>query len=59
MGFAPVLTVDPQDLTAMKETVDRAVAALERGEHPAIVTRRPACSSSGIVPKGNVPCGAG
>ena len=41
MGFAPVLTVDPQDLTAMKETVDRAVAALERGEHPAIVTRRP------------------
>ena len=41
MGFAPVLTVDPQDLTAMKETVDRAVAALERGQHPAIVTRRP------------------
>ena len=41
MGFAPVLTVDPQDLTAMKDTVDRAVAALERGEHPAIVTRRP------------------
>ena len=33
--------MDPQDLTAMKETVDRAVAALERGEHPAIVTRRP------------------
>ena len=40
-GFAPVLTVDPQDLTAMKKTVDEAVAALNRGEHPAIVTRRP------------------
>ena len=40
-GFAPVLTVDPQDLTAMKKTVDEAVAALNEGKHPAIVTRRP------------------
>ena len=36
-----MLTVDPQDLKAMKETVDKAVAALNNGEHPAIVTRRP------------------
>ena len=40
-GFDPVLTVDPQDLTAMKNTVDTAVAALNEGKHPAIVTRRP------------------
>lgn len=40
-GFAPVFTVDPQDLTAMKQTVDAAVAALNEGKHPAIVTRRP------------------
>ena len=40
-GFAPVFTVDPQDLTAMKKTVDNAVAALNEGKHPAIVTRRP------------------
>lgn len=40
-GFAPVFTVDPQDLTAMKKTVDDAVAALNEGKHPAIVTRRP------------------
>lgn len=40
-GYAPVLTVDPQDLTAMKKTVDEAVAALNEGKHPAIVTRRP------------------
>ena len=40
-GFAPVFTVDPQDLTAMKKTVDEAVAALNEGKHPAIVTRRP------------------
>ena len=40
-GFAPVITVDPQDLTAMKKAVDDAVAALNNGEHPAIVTRRP------------------
>lgn len=40
-GFAPVLTVDPQDLKAMKQTVDAAVAALNEGKHPAIVTRRP------------------
>lgn len=39
-GFAPVLTVDPQDLKAMKDTVDQAVAALKEGRHPAIVTRR-------------------
>ena len=39
-GFAPVLTVDPQDLKAMKQTVDAAVAALNEGKHPAIVTRR-------------------
>ena len=40
-GFAPIFTVDPQDLTAMKKTVDDAVAALNEGKHPAIVTRRP------------------
>ena len=40
-GFAPVFTVDPQDLKAMKQTVDAAVAALNEGKHPAIVTRRP------------------
>ena len=40
-GFAPVFTVDPQDLKAMKQTVDAAVAALNEGNHPAIVTRRP------------------
>ena len=40
-GFAPVFTVDPQDLKAMKQTVDAAVAALSEGNHPAIVTRRP------------------
>ena len=40
-GFAPVFTVDPQDLEAMKQTVDAAVAALNEGKHPAIVTRRP------------------
>ena len=40
-GFAPVLTVDPQDLTAMKKTGDEAEAALNEGKHPAIVTRRP------------------
>ena len=40
-GFAPVFTVDPQDLKAMKQTVDDAVVALNEGKHPAIVTRRP------------------
>ena len=40
-GFAPVFTVDPQDLKAMKQTVDAAVAALNEGKPPAIVTRRP------------------
>lgn len=40
-GFAPVFTVDPQDLKSMKQTVDAAVAALNEGKHPAIVTRRP------------------
>ena len=40
-GFAPVFTVDPQDLKAMQQTVDAAVAALNEGNHPAIVTRRP------------------
>ena len=40
-GYAPIFTVDPQDLTAMKKTVDEAVAALNEGKHPAIVTRRP------------------
>lgn len=40
-GFAPVFTVDPQDLKAVKQTVDAAVAALNEGKHPAIVTRRP------------------
>ena len=40
-GFAPVFTVDPRDLKAMKQTVDAAVAALNEGKHPAIVTRRP------------------
>ena len=40
-GFAPVFTVDPQDLKAMKQTVDAAVAALNEGKNPAIVTRRP------------------
>ena len=40
-GFAPVFTVDPQDLKAMKQTVDAAAAALNEGKHPAIVTRRP------------------
>ena len=40
-GYDPVYTVDPQDLKAMKETADNAVAALNEGKHPAIVTRRP------------------
>ena len=40
-GYDPVYTVDPQDLTAMKKTADDAVAALNAGKHPAIVTRRP------------------
>ena len=41
LGFAPVLTVDPQDLKAMKAAVDQAVSALDAGQQPAIVTRRP------------------
>ena len=41
LWLRPCLTVDPQDLTAMKKTVDEAVAALNEGKHPAIVTRRP------------------
>ena len=41
LGFAPVLTVDPQDLKAMKAAVDQAVDALDAGQQPAIVTRRP------------------
>ena len=40
-GYDPIYTVDPQDLAAMKKTVDDAVAALKEGRHPAIVTRRP------------------
>ena len=40
-GFDPIFTVDPQDLTAMKKTVEGAVAALQEGRQPAIVTRRP------------------
>ena len=40
-GFDPIFTVDPQDLTAMKKTVESAVAALQEGRQPAIVTRRP------------------
>ena len=40
-GFGPIYTVDPQDLTAMKKTVESAVAALQEGRQPAIVTRRP------------------
>ncbi len=40
-GYDPIFTVDPQDLAAMKKTVDDAVAALNAGQHPAIVTRRP------------------
>lgn len=39
-GFAPVITVDPQDLKAMKQAADDAVHALNEGKHPAIVTRR-------------------
>ena len=30
-GFGPIYTVDPQDLTAMKKTVESAVAALQEG----------------------------
>ena len=41
LGFAPVLTVDPQDLKAMKAAVDQAVSALDAGQQPAIVPRRP------------------
>ena len=41
MGFQNVIIVDPQDLKAMKAAVDQAVAALDAGQQPAIVTRRP------------------
>ena len=41
LGFAPVLTVDPQDLKAMEAAVDQAVDALDAGQQPAIVTRCP------------------
>ncbi|MDO5015571.1 MAG: indolepyruvate ferredoxin oxidoreductase subunit alpha [Eubacteriales bacterium] len=47
MGYEPV-TVDPQDLKVMKETIDQAVADLEAGKHPAIVTKRPC-----VLIKGN------
>ena len=40
-GFDPIFTVDPQDLTAMKKAAESAVAALQEGRQPAIVTRRP------------------
>lgn len=41
IGFDPILSVDPQDLKAMKDTVDRAVELMKEGAHPAIITRRP------------------
>ena len=41
LGFAPVLTVDPQDLKAMKAAVDQAVSALDAGQQPAIVSGCP------------------
>lgn len=40
-GFEPVLEVDPQDLQAMKATVDEAVQLMKDGRKPAIITRRP------------------
>ena len=40
LGFAPVYVVDPQDLTAMKNAATSAVADLNDGKHPAIVTKR-------------------
>ncbi len=40
LGFSPVYVVDPQDLTAMKNTANAAVADLKDGKHPAIVTKR-------------------
>jgi len=40
-GFAPVYTVDPLNLAAVKETIEKAVADLNSGAHPAIVTIRP------------------
>ena len=40
MGFA-VFIVDPLDLTAMNETIDRAIELRKEGKFPAIITRRP------------------
>ncbi|MCI6603824.1 MAG: indolepyruvate ferredoxin oxidoreductase subunit alpha [Clostridiales bacterium] len=48
IGFTDVLVVDPQDLKAMKKTIDDAVAFLKEGRRPAIITRRPCLLIKGI-----------
>lgn len=40
-GYDQIITVDPQDLDAMKKTIDASVAALKEGRHPAVITKRP------------------
>jgi indolepyruvate ferredoxin oxidoreductase alpha subunit len=48
LGFAKVLTVDPQDLDAMRSAVEEAMAAVSAGETAAIVTKRPCVLIKGL-----------
>jgi len=48
LGYEKVLTVDPQDLTAMQKAVDDAVAYLAAGVKVAIVTKRPCVLIKGL-----------
>ena len=48
LGFEKVLTVDPQDLKAMKETVDESVKSVNEGIKTAIITKRPCILIKGL-----------
>ncbi|MDR3364415.1 MAG: indolepyruvate ferredoxin oxidoreductase subunit alpha [Clostridiales Family XIII bacterium] len=48
LGYEKVLTADPQDLAAMQEAVDEAVAAIKGGTPVAIVTKRPCVLIKGL-----------
>lgn len=48
IGYAPILTVDPQDLDAMKKTIDEAVSGMREGKRPAVIARRPCVLIKGI-----------
>ena len=48
LGFEKVLTVDPQDLAAMKAVIDEAVTAVKGGIKAAIVTKRPCILIKGL-----------